>query len=55
MNKKTYIKHALLLAYSDAVKIDNTIYVAGQGPDSLDVSSEEQIRQTIRNNRAREA
>jgi 2-iminobutanoate/2-iminopropanoate deaminase len=46
---KKYIKHELPLAYSDAVKIDKTIYVAGQGPDNLDVSNEEQIRQTIEN------
>ncbi|WP_036591655.1 RidA family protein [Paenibacillus alvei] len=44
-----YIKTNLPLAYSDAVKIDNTIYVAGQGPDNLDCSAEEQIRQTIKN------
>lgn len=46
---KEYIKSDLPLAYSDAVKIDRTIFVAGQGPDSLDVSVEEQIRQTINN------
>ncbi len=48
-NMKNYIKTNLPLAYSDAVNIDNTIYVAGQGPDNLDVSAEEQIRQTIMN------
>src|SRR6185312_8132429 len=46
---KKYIKSDLPLAYSDAVIVDKTIYVAGQGPDSLDVSVEEQIRQTITN------
>lgn len=46
---KEYIKSDLPLAYSDAVRIDNTIYVAGQGPNSLEDSAEEQIRQTIQN------
>ncbi|MCQ6557144.1 RidA family protein [Paenibacillus mendelii] len=46
---KEYIKSDFPLAYSDAVVIDKTIFVAGQGPDSLEVTVEEQIRQTIRN------
>ncbi|MFC5529534.1 RidA family protein [Cohnella yongneupensis] len=37
------------MAYSDAVISNNTIFVAGQGPDSLEVPVEEQIRQTIKN------
>jgi 2-iminobutanoate/2-iminopropanoate deaminase len=46
---KNFIKSDLPLAYSDAVIVDKTIYVAGQGPDSLEVSVEEQIKQTITN------
>ncbi|OZB96164.1 RidA family protein [Paenibacillus sp. XY044] len=46
---KEYIKNNLPLAYSDAVKVDNTIYVAGQGPNSLEDNPDEQIRQTLGN------
>ncbi|OPA75357.1 hypothetical protein BVG16_22475 [Paenibacillus selenitireducens] len=46
---KEYIKSGLPLAYSDAVIIDKTIFVAGQGPDNLDVAFEDQIGQTIKN------
>jgi 2-iminobutanoate/2-iminopropanoate deaminase len=46
---KKYIKSNLPLAYSDAVQVDKTIFVAGQGPDSLEVTVQEQIRQTIMN------
>lgn len=37
------------LPYSQAIRAGNTVYVAGQGPDTLDVSVEEQARQTLAN------
>lgn len=35
---KNFIKSDLPIAYSDAVIVDNLIFVAGQGPNSLDVT-----------------
>ncbi|WP_051236884.1 RidA family protein [Paenibacillus pinihumi] len=46
---KNFIKSDLPLAYSDAVIVDKLIFVAGQGPDRLDIPVREQIRQTIEN------
>lgn len=46
---KNYIKSDLPIAYSDAVIVDKLIFVAGQGPNSLDVTEREQIRQTFNN------
>lgn len=46
---KNFIKSDLPLAYSDAVIVDKTIFVAGQGPDSLDAPVKEQVRQTLKN------
>jgi 2-iminobutanoate/2-iminopropanoate deaminase len=46
---KKYIKNNTPLAYSDAVVLGNTIYLAGQGPNNIGVSPEEQVRQTIGN------
>ncbi|GIP29387.1 hypothetical protein J23TS9_45170 [Paenibacillus sp. J23TS9] len=41
--------NSMNLAYSQAIKVDNTIFVAGQGPNNLDDPIDEQVRQTIRN------
>ncbi len=37
------------LAYSQAIRANDTVYIAGQGPNSSDGSAEEQVRQTLEN------
>ncbi|MCD9025476.1 RidA family protein [Cohnella silvisoli] len=51
MNLKEYFgkDNSMGLSYSQAIKTNNTIYVAGQGPDNLEAPVDEQIRQTLRN------
>jgi 2-iminobutanoate/2-iminopropanoate deaminase len=51
INLKEYfgVENTLGLAYSQAIKIYDTIYVAGQGPNSIECSVEEQVRQTLEN------
>lgn len=46
------VENSLGLAYSQAVKVKDTVYVAGQGPNTLECSEEEQIRQTLENVRS---
>ncbi|MBB6672440.1 RidA family protein [Cohnella nanjingensis] len=43
------MENPLGLAYSQAVKVKDTVYVAGQGPNTLECSVEEQVRQTLEN------
>ncbi len=43
------MENPLGLAYSQAVRVNDTVYVAGQGPDTLECPVAEQVRQTLEN------
>lgn len=46
------MENSLGLTYSQAVKVKDTVYVAGQGPNTLECSAEDQVRQTLENVRS---
>ncbi|MFK7692755.1 RidA family protein [Paenibacillus sp. HJGM_3] len=46
------VKNSTGLAYSQAIRVNDTLYVAGQGPSTLECTPEEQVRQTLENVRA---
>ncbi len=43
------VENPVGLAYSQAIRVKDTVYVAGQGPNSLEGSPEDQVRETLDN------
>lgn len=46
------VENSVGVAYSQAIRVKDTVYISGQGPNTLECSAEEQVRQTLENVRS---